>query len=113
LSKSAKLEYGSSLSKLRVWDVATGNSLHVLSGLSETNALLFGLNDRFWVSAHSDCNIRVWHTATHQRMGQLTGHSDLVNAIALSPDGQRLVSGSADKTVKVWSIKVLQAEKVR
>jgi WD40 repeat protein len=98
---------------LRVWDVATGNCLRVLSGLSETNALLFGLNDRFWVSAHSDCNIRVWHTATHQRIGQLTGHSDLVNAIALSPDGQRLVSGSADKTVKIWSIKVLQAEKAR
>jgi WD40 repeat protein len=39
-------------------------------------------------------------------MGQLTGHSDLVNAIALSPNGQFLVSGSEDKTVKIWSLTI-------
>lgn len=109
-SRSGKILISSGKDRtLCVWDVVTGNSLHVLSGLSETNAVLFGLNDRFWVSAHSDCNIRIWNTANHQRIGQLTGHSDLVNAIALSPNGQQLVSGSADKTVKVWSLKVLQA----
>ncbi|WP_437820317.1 outer membrane protein assembly factor BamB family protein [Sorangium sp. So ce1078] len=34
----------------------------------------------------------------------LYGHSDVVNACALSPDGQRVVSGSRDKTLKVWDI---------
>jgi WD40 repeat protein/DNA-directed RNA polymerase subunit RPC12/RpoP len=91
---------------LRVWDVNTGKSLRVLSGLSEANAVLFGLNDRFWVSAHVDCNIQIWQSTNHQRIARLTGHSDLVNAIALSPNGQLLVSASADKTIKIWQLRV-------
>ncbi|OKH14723.1 hypothetical protein NIES592_07415 [Fischerella major NIES-592] len=31
-------------------------------------------------------------------------HNDLVYAVAISLDGQTLVSGSADKTVKIWRI---------
>ena len=29
-------------------------------------------------------------------------HSDLVSAVAFSPDGTTIVSGSCDKTIKVW-----------
>ena len=32
----------------------------------------------------------------------LTGHSDLVRSVAYSPDGKHIVSGSDDKTVKIW-----------
>ena len=32
----------------------------------------------------------------------LTGHDDSVWSVAFSPDGQRIVSGSNDKTLKIW-----------
>src|SRR5262249_4707414 len=32
----------------------------------------------------------------------LTGHTDWIAAIAFSPDGARLASGSADATVRIW-----------
>ncbi|KAI7760479.1 hypothetical protein LZL87_014299 [Fusarium oxysporum] len=32
----------------------------------------------------------------------LEGHCDSVNSVAFSADGQRLASGSVDKTVKIW-----------
>ena len=32
------------------------------------------------------------------------GHSDSVNAVAISPDGQTLVSGSHDNTIKLWNL---------
>ncbi|MCC5661396.1 WD40 domain-containing protein [Nostoc sp. XA010] len=32
------------------------------------------------------------------------GHADLVYAVAISPDGQTLVSGSKDNTIKMWRV---------
>jgi WD40 repeat protein len=30
------------------------------------------------------------------------GHSDLVRSVAYSPDGTKIISGSADDTIKIW-----------
>jgi len=34
----------------------------------------------------------------------LSGHTNLVLTIAISPDGQTLISGSRDKTAKIWKL---------
>ncbi|MEA5569912.1 WD40 repeat domain-containing protein [Calothrix sp. UHCC 0171] len=34
----------------------------------------------------------------------LTGHSEKVTSVVISPDGKSIISGGADKTVKVWNI---------
>ncbi|MGH8001700.1 MAG: WD40 repeat domain-containing protein [Brasilonema sp.] len=34
----------------------------------------------------------------------LTGHSDKVTSVAICPDRQTLVSGCADKTIKIWNL---------
>jgi WD40 repeat protein len=34
----------------------------------------------------------------------LTGHSNVIYALAFSPDGQRLASGSADHTARLWNV---------
>jgi len=34
----------------------------------------------------------------------LTGHGDLAIAVAISADGQRAVSSSDDKTLKLWNL---------
>jgi WD40 repeat protein len=33
---------------------------------------------------------------------RLVGHTSSVEAVAYSPDGSRIVSGSKDKTLKIW-----------
>src|SRR5262249_46459430 len=51
-------------------------------------------------SASQDGTIKVWKKGAES--ATFAGHDDAVNALALSKDGQFLVSGSADKTVKLW-----------
>ena len=57
-------------------------------------------NDTAW-------DLRGWeHAHLHERFSRLKntliGHAASVNSVAYSPDGLRIVSGSTDKTVKVW-----------
>ena len=38
----------------------------------------------------------------HEQECTLTGHSDRVLSVAYSQDGKHIVTGSWDKTVKIW-----------
>ena len=42
--------------------------------------------------------------ATNRSVKTLSGHTNWVRAVAFSPDGQTLASGSADQTVRLWDV---------
>jgi len=41
----------------------------------------------------------------------LVGHAEAVFTVAFSPDGQRIASGSYDKTIKLWGMTPGKVEK--
>lgn len=43
----------------------------------------------------------MWDLATLREKATLTGHSNSVRSVAISPGGT-IVSGGQDKTIKVW-----------
>ena len=46
----------------------------------------------------------MWDLGSGRELRTLTGHSDVVNGVAVTPDGQRAVSASDDQTLKVWDL---------
>ena len=51
-----------------------------------------------------------WEASSIQGRG-ISGHEDAINALAFAPDG-RLVTGSEDRTVRVWDLNDLDAQPV-
>jgi hypothetical protein len=41
--------------------------------------------------------------------GFFAGHTDSVRSVAFSPDGQHIVSGSNDLTIRVWNVMIGEA----
>jgi pre-mRNA-processing factor 19 len=50
-----------------------------------------------------DKQVQVFSTATQQLTATLTGHAKKVSDVAFHPSADLLVSGSYDKTVRIWS----------
>lgn len=50
----------------------------------------------------------LWNLCQGDELAALTGHEWIVTCAAFSPDGKFIVTGSADRTVKVWDAQKLQ-----
>ena len=48
--------------------------------------------------------IKLWHVKSGTEIRMLTGHNGEVKALAFSPDGKQLLSGSKDGTIKTWDV---------
>jgi hypothetical protein len=56
------------------------------------------------ISSSWDKTVRLWQPKTGRLIDTLAGHSQIVNAIALSRDGKILASGSQDRTIRLWDL---------
>jgi len=48
--------------------------------------------------------VRLWNIDSGEQVQVLEGHTDGVDSVAFSPNGQFLVSGSYDNSVRLWNI---------
>ena len=102
-----RLATGAENNTVRIWDVQTGEPLQTLTGHNgEVYTLAFSPDDdgRWIASGGEDSAVKIWDSHTGKLVRNFRGHMGLVSSLAFSPDGKRLVSGSRDKTVKVWDM---------
>ncbi len=108
-----------------VWDMAVmPGGARVVSGSDDGTAKLWTLDgalERTFEVGHSVFRIAAMPDGVHFVVGTwpnevrlyhvdgtlvhtFKGHTDFVNAVAVTPDGQHIISGAHDKRVIVWSV---------
>jgi len=92
---------------IRFWNTITGQELNnSIDTGSQVCNLSWSKNVNELVSTHgySQNQITVWSYPSLHQVATLTGHSMRVLYLATSPDGQTIVTGAGDETLRFWSI---------
>ncbi|KAJ3274933.1 Protein FIZZY-RELATED 2 [Terramyces sp. JEL0728] len=73
---------------------------------SQVCNLAWSKNSQELVSTHgySQNQINVWKYSTMTQIATLTGHTYRVLYLAMSPDGQNIVTGAGDETLRFWQV---------
>ncbi|KAL9629087.1 MAG: hypothetical protein Q9164_007027, partial [Protoblastenia rupestris] len=87
---------------VRVWNMATGTSVHILRGHTSTVRCLKMSDATTAISGSRDTTLRVWDLTTGTCSNVLMGHQASVRCLEIH--GDLVVSGSYDTTAKIWSI---------
>jgi WD40 repeat protein len=84
------------------WDVTSGQLLRTLKQEALVTCLALSPDGRMMATATLD--IYIWNLQTGQIVQTLKGHENLVSSVAFSPDGNFLISGSWDRSARIWSL---------
>lgn len=97
---------GTADQRIRFWNSVTGQELSFIDTGSQVCNLSWSKNVNEIVSTHgySQNHISVWHYPTMSEVVSLTGHTMRVLYLAVSPDGQTIVTGAGDETLRFWSL---------
>ncbi|KAF2747601.1 anaphase promoting complex protein [Sporormia fimetaria CBS 119925] len=84
---------------------APANLLNSLDTGSQVCNLAWSKNSNEIVSTHgySQNQIIIWKYPSMQQVVSLTGHTFRVLYLAMSPDGQTIVTGAGDETLRFWN----------
>lgn len=62
------------------------------------------VNELVSTHGYSQNQIMVWKYPSMSKVATLTGHTLRVLYLAMSPDGQTIVTGAGDETLRFWNI---------
>ncbi|XP_019186859.1 PREDICTED: transducin beta-like protein 3 [Ipomoea nil] len=103
------LAVATSVEQVRVYDLTTMSCAYVLAGHTEIVLCLdtcVSTSERpLIVTGSKDNSVRLWDSQTKHCIGVGVGHMGAVGAVAFSKKHHNFfVSGSSDRTLKVWSL---------
>lgn len=107
-------------STIELWDVATGNETrhidvknNVIESIcysSDGKLLVGGGYQSLPQTTGLEASFKIWDVATGKEREVKAAPTTSLEAIALSPDGKVLASGSSEKKIRLWNLAAGQAD---
>lgn len=115
MSPDGRLFASNDSSHVKVWDAVTGELLHTLEGHTfPVTSITISSDSQILSSGSQDGTAKLWDLRTGRPLNTFLHGSRLPNgdpsegvyAVAMSPDGQTLVTGSGleQNTIKLWNV---------
>lgn len=104
---------GSRDKTVRIWDADTRETTKVLEHPEEVTDVTITPDGRYIVSSSVDGAVSsskvgtsyIWDAESGARLRQIGGHQSAVNAVAVTSDGNHIVTGSSDWTMRIWELR--------
>ncbi|EPQ31382.1 uncharacterized protein PFL1_00717 [Pseudozyma flocculosa PF-1] len=96
--------------KIRFWNTMTGTMLNEVDTGSQVCNLVWSKTSNELVSTHGYSSgtvqnqIQVWRYPTMQQIATLTGHTMRVLYLSMNPQGDTIVTGAGDETLRFWDL---------
>jgi len=95
---------------LRLWDTARMREVRCVAGdVGPVEGASLAPSGKWAASCalrlfKSDMVVQCWDLATGAEKRRLKGNTDTIYCVAVAPDGRRVAAGSADLTIRIWSL---------
>ena len=91
---------------IRFWNTLTLQPVNSIDTGSQVCNLMFSKDVNELASTHgySLNQIIIWKYPSMTRIATLTGHTFRVLYLSMSPDGQAIVTGAGDETLRFWNV---------
>ena len=91
---------------IKFWNSSSGAMLNSIDTGSQVCSVLWSKHQREICSSHgySENQLILWKYPTMTKIKELTGHTERVLNMDMSPDGASVVSAAADETLRFWNV---------
>lgn len=94
----------------RVWQMESGTEVQRLQHDANVYAVAVTCGNKFIITGTRrgdsgfGCTVNVWQMKDGSLVHKMTGHTNSVCSVAVTPDNERVLSGSHDCTARVWRL---------
>src|SRR5579864_318605 len=100
IAEGPTLAFGGGARGVSAWDLKRKEPTDLRQG---TSCLALALTrDGHRLAASADRTAKLYDVERGREIATMEGHKGMIRALAFSPDGHTLASGSADKTIRFW-----------
>jgi len=95
---------GSEDFRINLWDTNTGNKINTMTGKSQVHQLALSPDQKTLATALRNSTVQFWNIETNKAETVLQDRKlvQAVNTLSFSPNGQLILSGAADSTIRLW-----------